>query len=161
MSRRIYDYGVPDRFVAGTVGEPGNRTFFLQARSGARLVSVALEKQQVAALVQAIVAKPRVAIGLGKQLFYRQIEKGIAAARAGKHVLVEKPMAATADQKRRARQIARRLAKHYPDAACALNFRSPLELLVATILSAQCTDKRVNMVTPADGPSLGIAPSGT
>ncbi len=37
----------PDRFVAGTVGAPGQRTFFLQARSGVRLVSVALEKQQV------------------------------------------------------------------------------------------------------------------
>lgn len=39
--------------------------------------------------------------------------------------------------------------KVYPDAHCELNFRNPLELLVATILSAQCTDKRVNMVTPA------------
>jgi len=38
--------------------------------------------------------------------------------------------------------------KIYPDAHCELNFRNPLELLVATILSAQCTDKRVNMVTP-------------
>ena len=37
----------------------------------------------------------------------------------------------------------------YPDARCELDFRNPLELLVATILSAQCTDKRVNMVTPA------------
>jgi endonuclease-3 len=41
------------------------------------------------------------------------------------------------------------LAKEYPDAHCALDFRSPLELLVATILSAQCTDVRVNLVTPA------------
>jgi endonuclease III len=41
------------------------------------------------------------------------------------------------------------LAKEYPDAKCALDFRNPYELLVATILSAQCTDKRVNMVTPA------------
>src|SRR6202163_2643804 len=40
------------------------------------------------------------------------------------------------------------LPKVYPDAHCELNFRSPLELLVATILSAQTTDKRVNMVTP-------------
>ena len=39
--------------------------------------------------------------------------------------------------------------KVYPDAHCELDFRNPLELLVATILSAQCTDKRVNMVTPA------------
>jgi len=42
-----------------------------------------------------------------------------------------------------------RLAAHYPDAHCALDFKSPFQLLVATILSAQCTDKRVNMVTPA------------
>ena len=54
------------------------------------------------------------------------------------------------DAKRaRARQIVRALKKAYPDAKCALNFTSPLELLVATILSAQCTDERVNMVTPA------------
>lgn len=43
--------------------------------------------------------------------------------------------------------IARRLARLYPDAHCSLDFASPFELLVATILSAQCTDKRVNMVT--------------
>lgn len=41
------------------------------------------------------------------------------------------------------------LARYYPDAHCALNFTTPYELLVATILSAQCTDERVNMVTPA------------
>jgi endonuclease-3 len=50
---------------------------------------------------------------------------------------------------RRARAIGRALAVAYPDAHCELNFSSPLELLVATILSAQCTDKRVNEVTPA------------
>ncbi|MHB1594225.1 MAG: endonuclease III [Streptosporangiaceae bacterium] len=49
---------------------------------------------------------------------------------------------------RRARRINRELAKIYPDAHCELDFRSPLELLVATILSAQCTDRRVNQVTP-------------
>jgi endonuclease III len=49
---------------------------------------------------------------------------------------------------RRARRINRVLAELYPDAHCELNFSSPLELLVATILSAQCTDKRVNQVTP-------------
>jgi len=42
-----------------------------------------------------------------------------------------------------------RLLERYPDAHCALDFRNPYELLCATILSAQCTDKRVNMVTPA------------
>ncbi len=50
---------------------------------------------------------------------------------------------------RRARRIARELAVLHPDAHCELDFRTPLELLVATILSAQCTDKRVNEVTPA------------
>lgn len=49
---------------------------------------------------------------------------------------------------RRARRINRILAETYPDAHCELDFSNPLELLVATILSAQCTDKRVNMVTP-------------
>ncbi len=56
-------------------------------------------------------------------------------------------MVATADAKRRAAQIVKRLRKAYPDVRCALNFNSPLQLLVATILSAQCTDTRVNIVT--------------
>ncbi len=50
---------------------------------------------------------------------------------------------------RRARRIQRTLAETYPDAHCELDFTTPLELLVATVLSAQCTDKRVNLVTPA------------
>ena len=50
---------------------------------------------------------------------------------------------------RRARRIARDLAVLHPDAHCELDFTTPLELAVATILSAQCTDKRVNEVTPA------------
>jgi endonuclease-3 len=49
----------------------------------------------------------------------------------------------------RAAEIYKRLAEHYPGAHCALDFTTPFQLLVATILSAQCTDKRVNMVTPA------------
>jgi endonuclease III len=49
---------------------------------------------------------------------------------------------------RRARRINRELAVLYPDARCELDFTSPLELIVATILSAQTTDRRVNMVTP-------------
>ena len=49
---------------------------------------------------------------------------------------------------RRARRINRELASLYPDAHCELNFSNPLELLVATILSAQTTDRRVNLVTP-------------
>jgi len=48
-----------------------------------------------------------------------------------------------------AREVYRRLLAAYPDAHCELEFTAPLQLVVATILSAQCTDKRVNMVTPA------------
>jgi endonuclease-3 len=56
----------------------------------------------------------------------------------------------TADAVRqRARKINRKLAELYPDAACALHYETPVQLLIATILSAQCTDVRVNMVTPA------------
>ncbi len=58
-------------------------------------------------------------------------------------------MPSTTADNRRAARIARLLAEHYPDAKCSLDFRSPLELLVATILSAQCTDERVNLVTKA------------
>lgn len=57
------------------------------------------------------------------------------------------PMPPSADPKRRAPKIVEILAEEYPDATCALCFRNPLELLVATILSAQCTDQRVNLVT--------------
>ncbi|QZY27655.1 DUF3090 domain-containing protein [Nocardioides coralli] len=48
----VHSFDPPERFIAGTVGEPGERTFFLQARAGNRLVSVALEKQQVVALAE-------------------------------------------------------------------------------------------------------------
>ncbi len=51
MPRRRYLFDPPDRFVAGTIGRPGDRTFFLQARDGARVVSIILEKAQVAVLV--------------------------------------------------------------------------------------------------------------
>src|SRR6185369_16374715 len=54
---------------------------------------------------------------------------------------------ASADQKQRTRKIIAQLKKQYPDARCSLNHTNPLELLVATILSAQCTDERVNIVT--------------
>jgi endonuclease-3 len=56
------------------------------------------------------------------------------------------PAAATKNKKR-ARQVAELLKKEYPDAECALVHDSPFELLIATILSAQCTDERVNIVT--------------
>jgi len=52
-------------------------------------------------------------------------------------------------KKARARRIITALERAYPDARIALEFTTPLELLVATILSAQCTDERVNMVTPS------------
>jgi uncharacterized repeat protein (TIGR03847 family) len=52
MSHQVYAFEPPERFVAGTVGPPGDRTFFLQARGGGRLVSVALEKVQVALLAE-------------------------------------------------------------------------------------------------------------
>ncbi|HEX8073189.1 MAG TPA: endonuclease III [Pyrinomonadaceae bacterium] len=51
------------------------------------------------------------------------------------------------DEKKRTREIIKRLRRAYPDAKCSLIFTNPLELLVATILSAQCTDERVNLVT--------------
>ncbi len=53
----------------------------------------------------------------------------------------------TIDKKERVAEIIRRLQIEYPEAHCALNFSNPFELLVATILSAQCTDERVNKVT--------------
>jgi uncharacterized repeat protein (TIGR03847 family) len=54
MPREVFDYDPADRFVAGTVGEPGSRTFFLQARSGTRVTSVALEKAQVSVLAERV-----------------------------------------------------------------------------------------------------------
>jgi endonuclease-3 len=55
--------------------------------------------------------------------------------------------AENAQQKKFATEVPRRLRREYPHACCALNFQTPLELLIATILSAQCTDERVNIVT--------------
>jgi endonuclease-3 len=54
---------------------------------------------------------------------------------------------ANIEERERARKITSLLKREYPEARCSLNFTSPLELLVATILSAQCTDERVNVVT--------------
>ncbi|HVM31143.1 MAG TPA: DUF3090 family protein [Candidatus Limnocylindrales bacterium] len=69
MSRRIFSFESPDRFVCGALGEPGQRTFFLQASKGRQTVSVALEKAQVAVLAE------RLAL-----LLLRLREQGIAAA---------------------------------------------------------------------------------
>lgn len=71
----------------------------------------------------------------------RKVRKSAVRRRSGSRRL--------APAAERAPEIYRRLLAEYPDAACALDHRNPYELLVATILSAQCTDKRVNMVTPA------------
>jgi endonuclease-3 len=57
------------------------------------------------------------------------------------------PRESKADRRKRTSRIIASLKKAYPDARCALNHGNPLELLVATILSAQCTDRRVNLVT--------------
>src|SRR6267143_6299946 len=59
-----------------------------------------------------------------------------------------KTKVATTERKARARKIIARLKREYPDATSALHHSTALELVVATILSAQCTDARVNMVTP-------------
>jgi uncharacterized repeat protein (TIGR03847 family) len=52
MTHQVHSFEPPERFVAGTVGEPGDRTFFLQARGGGRVISVALEKVQVQLLAE-------------------------------------------------------------------------------------------------------------
>lgn len=61
----------------------------------------------------------------------------------------KQPAKRFAPAEKRAPEIYGRLSTEYPDAKCALDHRNPFELIVATILSAQCTDKRVNLVTPA------------
>jgi endonuclease-3 len=58
------------------------------------------------------------------------------------------PRESRADRRKRAGRIARALARAYPDAEIALRYRNPFELLIATVLSAQCTDEKVNEVTP-------------
>jgi uncharacterized repeat protein (TIGR03847 family) len=54
MTRQVFEFTAPDRFVVGTVGMPGERTFFLQARQGNLIASVALEKAQVTALAERV-----------------------------------------------------------------------------------------------------------
>lgn len=90
-------------------------------------------------------------------------------ARAATHADVDSTVAVTPTGEtrtalvRRARRIQRELAVVYPDAHCELDFANPLQLVIATILSAQCTDVRVNQVTPIlfarypDAPSLAAA----
>lgn len=71
MPRRRYIFDPPERFIAGTVGEPGDRTFYLQARDGGRVVSVVLEKVQVAVLAEQL-----------GELLAELDRRGIAAAHA-------------------------------------------------------------------------------
>jgi endonuclease-3 len=67
-----------------------------------------------------------------------------------RHTQAARPQQETLPQKRkRTRQLIHRLKAAHPDARCSLNYSNPLELLVATVLSAQCTDERVNRVTEA------------
>lgn len=85
------------------------------------------------------------------------------SAGAKKVAATQKPAKRFAPAEKRAPEIFDRLRAEYPDATCALHHRNPYELIVATILSAQCTDARVNMVTPAlferfpDAKSLSVA----
>lgn len=58
-------------------------------------------------------------------------------------------MAGVSEIQKDARAIYRTLSKRYPNVRCELDFRNPLELMVAVVLSAQCTDKRINQITPA------------
>ena len=58
-------------------------------------------------------------------------------------------MGVDSQKRAEARKIYRVLTKTYPHVTCELDFKNPLQLLIATVLSAQCTDKRVNAVTPA------------
>lgn len=75
MPRRRYLFDPPERFVAGTVGRPGDRTFFLQARDGHRVVSVVLEKVQVAVLADRL-----------GELLSELERRGVAAAEAAARV---------------------------------------------------------------------------
>ncbi|HET9795351.1 MAG TPA: endonuclease III [Thermoanaerobaculia bacterium] len=76
------------------------------------------------------------------------------------------PRESSAGKKNRAKEIIRRLARAYPGARCWLDYETPFQLFVATVLSAQCTDERVNAVTPGlfrkyKGPSDYVnAPAG-
>ena len=68
VTRRLFVFDVPDRFLAGAVGEPGSRAFFLQAHQGKAVVTVGLEKTQVGALAQRI-GELLVAVGEAPQAF--------------------------------------------------------------------------------------------
>ncbi len=77
MPPRRYLFDPPERFVAGTVGQPGDRTFFLQARDGARIVSIVLEKVQVAVLADRL-----------RDLLAELERRGVASANADPTAIV-------------------------------------------------------------------------
>jgi endonuclease-3 len=86
----------------------------------------------------------------------KKAAKPVKAAKVTKKLPAPKPAKAArfaresqTNKKNRTLEIIERLHREYPDAKCSLTYRNPFQLLVATILSAQCTDDRVNMVTPA------------
>ncbi|MEQ8210597.1 MAG: endonuclease III [Lacipirellulaceae bacterium] len=70
-----------------------------------------------------------------------------ASSRSSRQAIAQSPLGDHYALKKQASRVLRRLKADYPDAHCALEHESPFQLLIATILSAQCTDKRVNMVT--------------
>jgi uncharacterized repeat protein (TIGR03847 family) len=76
MARRRFIFDPPERFVAGTIGDPGNRTFFLQVRDGPRVISVSLEKVQVSVLAERLV-------DLLGELERRGVELGAASPPVG------------------------------------------------------------------------------
>jgi endonuclease III len=78
----------------------------------------------------------------------KTIANRVKPASGSKTASKPRPAATEIELRNQARQVVRALAKTYPDAKCALHHKSAYQLLVATILSAQCTDVRVNMVTP-------------
>ena len=85
----------------------------------------------------------------GRLTFSRNIRKNWRQAfrHLCAYTLIRVAVVATTEDKRHAAKIVRALKRDYPDAACSLRYESPLQLLIATILSAQCTDQRVNIVT--------------
>jgi endonuclease-3 len=108
---------------------------------GARTKATKATKKSKAATKAATKAVAKAATKVGRKAATRAATK--AATRPAKRALAGDALRA------HALELHRRLGDLYPDAHCELDFQSPLQLLVATILSAQCTDKRVNMVTPA------------
>lgn len=114
----------------------------MKAKGVAKKVAKKLVRTVAKAAVAKVVASPR------KPVKKSAPGKSASKAPALPHLRERWPRSEQ-ERKARAAEYYRRLSAMYPDAHCALVHENPYELLVATILSAQCTDKRVNMVTPA------------